>query len=81
MLKVQLAPAATLAGQLLASAKSPLAVTLEMTKAALPVLVNVTACAGLVFQAPGRRTSTYSSRRVTTGTADPVPDKLFESLR
>jgi hypothetical protein len=45
---VQVAPAATLVGQLLTWPKSPLEVTLEITSAALPVLVSVTACTALV---------------------------------
>ena len=47
-LMVQLVPAATLVGQLLSCAKSPVGDTLVMTKAALPVLVKVTDCAALV---------------------------------
>ena len=44
----QFPPAATLAPQLFVWAKSPLAAMLEMVRAALPVLVSVTAWAVLV---------------------------------
>jgi hypothetical protein len=44
---VQLAPTASVAGQLLVSAKPPVAETLEMDAAAGPGLVMVTVCAEL----------------------------------
>ena len=45
---LQVAPALTLVPQVLVWEKSPLAVMLEMVKEALPVLVRVTVCAGLL---------------------------------
>ena len=71
---VQLFPAATLAGQLLLWAKSPLAVTLEMARAALPVLVNVTVCAALMLPTAWLLNVSVLVERLTTGTASPMPD-------
>ena len=73
-LMVQLAPAATLVGQLLIGAKSPLAVTLEMIRAALPMLVSVTDCAGLVVPIAWLANVRVFVERLTTATACPVPD-------
>jgi hypothetical protein len=45
---VQLAPAARVEGHVLVCAKSPVAAIPVISSGALPVLANVTACAGLV---------------------------------
>jgi hypothetical protein len=70
---VQLAPAATLAPQVLVWAKSPLAATLEMFRAALPVLVSVTVCGALVVPTFVPVNVRVVGARLTTGASCPVP--------
>jgi hypothetical protein len=72
-LMVQLFAGATEAPQLLVWAKSPLAATLEMFKAALPVLVSVTVCAELVAPTLVLVNVSVAGSSVTTGPRTPVP--------
>src|SRR5271157_522402 len=74
----QLAPALTLAPQVLVWEKSPLAVMLETVSEALPVLVRVTVCAALLV--PDIRAEKVSEEvdKLTTGPV-PVPVKITVS--
>ena len=72
-LKAQFAPAAKLDPQVLSCAKSPLTTILEMLNAAVPVLVNVTACAALVVPKGWLAKVRLGTERLTTGAATPVP--------
>ena len=68
-LMVQLAPAATLVGQLLSWAKSPVAEMLDMISAALPAFVSVTPCAALVVPIVCPENVNVLVERLATGTA------------
>jgi hypothetical protein len=73
---VQFVPGARVAPQLFVSAKSPLAVMLEMLSTAFPEFVNLTSCAGLVV--PGARLPNVrpEGERAATGAAEtPVPER------
>ena len=72
-LMVQLPPAATLAPQVLVWAKSPLAATPVMFKAALPVLYSVTVCGALVVPTLVPVNVSVVGTRLTTGASCPVP--------
>jgi hypothetical protein len=74
-LMMQLAPAATLAPQVLVWAKFPLAVTLVMFKAALPVFVRVTVWDALVVPTACPVKVRLVGASVTTGASSPLPDK------
>jgi hypothetical protein len=70
----QFAEGAKLAGQLLVCEKSPAALTPETTMFALPVLVNVTACAALELPTSCSAKGNESTDKVFAG-APAVPLK------
>jgi len=72
-LMVQLAPAARLEPQVLSCAKLPVATILEMVSAAVPVLVNVTACAALVVPKGWLEKVRLVTDKLTTGAGRPLP--------
>ena len=76
---VQFAPAARLVPQLLVSAKSPLAVMLEMFRPAFPEFVSVTCCAALVVPGGKLPNVRLDGERAATGAAEtPVPDRATD---
>ena len=74
-LMMQLAPAATLAPQVLVWAKSPLAATFVMFKMALPVLVRVTVWGVLVLPTACPVKVRLLGASMTTGASSPLPVK------
>jgi hypothetical protein len=74
-LRVQLAPAATLAPQVLVWEKSPLAVMLVTLRATFPVLLSVTVCALLLVPTACAGKVREAGERLTRG-AVPVPVRL-----
>jgi hypothetical protein len=72
-LMVQLAPAGKDAPQVLISPKSPVARMFVIIKGAVPVLLNVTACAALVVPKASLGKVRLVGERVTNGLETPIP--------
>ena len=72
-LMVQFASAAKLAPQVLSCAKSPVTTMLVIIKAAVPVLLNVTACGALVVPKAWLEKVRLMADKLTTGAGRPSP--------
>jgi len=72
-LMVQLAPTAKLAPQVLSWAKSPVATMLVINKAAVPVLLMVTACGVLVVPKGWLEKVRLVADKLTSGAGRPLP--------